>query len=227
MSMSASASESVSASVSDTKIPSKDETPEFCKRVDNERANAVSRLKTQSELIKIGQLMKSSNSESNTGSNIMSDLTTSLKTMSLNNLNEYVENKLSKEHYSPEIIYLLFQIQLLLLEKENLTNTINTQALTISELKKDLISEKTLVNDLKDSIKESTAELEEMEREHDREAVIYKDQHKTLTKNYESIMYWKTIYEKILMYLLPMSTIILYVWISQIISAIRKFLETL
>lgn len=222
---------SVSASVPDTKIPSKDETPEFCKRVDSETANAVSRLKTQSELIKIGQLMEASKTvsktESNITSNIMSDLTNTLKTMTLDNLNEYVENKLSKEHYSPEIIYLLFQIQLILLEKENLTGTITTQNTTIRELKKDLISEKTLVSDLKESIKESTTELEEMEKEYERKEIMHKEQYKILITKYETLNYWKTIYEKLLMYLLPITTFIIYVWVCRIIDAIQRFFETL
>lgn len=204
-----------------SEIPTKDKTPKFCKRVDKETANAISYLKTQEELVKLGRLMETSKNPSDT-SKISSDIY-KIKTMTLDNLNEYVENKLSKQHYSPEVIYLLFQIQSLLLEKENLINTITRQSTTINECKKDLIFEKTLVGDLKESIKESTTELEEMEREHEHKTIIHKDQYIILSSKYDSVVYYKTLYEKILTYILPLTTFIIYNWVCRIIGNINYY----
>ena len=112
-------------------FPGVEQTPEFCKRVNTEEMNANSKLETQKSLVDIGRLMETSVPQ-------QPELP-KIKTMSLDELSNYVEQKLSKEHYSPEVIYLLFQIQSLLLEKSNTNNTLIANTTIISELKKDLI----------------------------------------------------------------------------------------
>jgi chromosome segregation ATPase len=138
-----------------------------------------------------------------------------------------VEKKLSKDHYSPEIIYLLFQIQSILLEKENGTNILMAHEETISELKKDLIAEKTLIGDLKDSIKENTTELDEIETDYTEKLKVSENQYKVLSKEYERLNWYKTLYEKIMMYLLPMTTFIIYVWVCKILSIINYYFTKL
>ena len=138
--------------------------------------------------------------------------------MSLDQLHDYVEKKLSKEHYSPEVIYLLFQIQSLLLEKENLNNNLSIHITTITELKKDLIAEKTLISDLKDGIRESTTELEEIEKETVQTQLNAKTEYTTLTQNYQIVIKRKNLYEKILMYLIPITMLELAIFITYVIN---------
>ena len=190
--------------------PTKDDTPEFCKRVKTSSMEVTSHLETQKELVELGKLMERTPSS-------ISEFP-QIKTMSLEQLHDYVERKLSKEHYSPEVIYLLFQIQSLLLEKDNLNNNLGIHITTINELKKDLIAEKTLTSDLKDGIRESTIELEEIESEKKSEQITAKNEYTILTQNYQIIMKRKNLYEKILMYLLPILIFELIIIITYIIN---------
>ena len=194
--------------------PTKDETPQFCRRVEIPEMENHSQLETQNELINIGRLMA--------GPSPKSYELPKIKTMSLDQLHEYVEKKLSKPHYSPEVIYLLFQIQSLLLEKENLKNNLSIHSSTIIELKKDLISEKTLNGDLKDSIRESTAELDEIENEKKKEQASSSDKYKILTTNYQTLIQRKNQYEKILIYLVPMSVFVTSIFINYMINTVTR-----
>ena len=191
--------------------PTKENTPKFCKRLEPNEVEANTRIQTQAELVKIGQLMEKSK---------ISPEFPKLKTMSLDKLTEYVENKLSKDHYSPEVIYLLFQIQSLVLETENLNNTLNMYNITITEFKKDLVLEKTLTCDLKDSIRESTTELEELENEKKKDMTNHQTQYRILTTNYETVMSRKNLYEKILLYLVPTLGIIVSITINIMLNSI-------
>lgn len=198
-------------STDDKSIPSKDETPVFCKRIDPSEMDANSRLQTQKELVQIGQLMEKSTDV---------PALSRIKTMSLDNLTEYVEKKLSKDHYSPEVIYLLFQIQSLLLEKENLNNTLNIYTTTISDLKKELVIEKTLSCDLKDSIRESITELEEVESEKKKELSNHQTEYRILTSKHDNISTRKILYEKVITYLIPSQVIIISIIFNYIINAL-------
>lgn len=194
--------------------PTKDETPQFCKRIDIPEMVKLSQIETHDELINIGKLMA--------GPSPKSDDLPKIKTMSLDQLHEYVEKKLSKPHYSPEVIYLLFQIQSLLLEKENLKNNFNTQSSIIIELKKDLISEKTLNNDLKDNIRENTSELDEIENEKNKEIKTLNEKYKILTTNYQTLTQRKNLYEKILIYLVPSSVLVVSIFINYLVTFVIK-----
>ena len=188
--------------------PTKDDTPEFCKRVKTSSMEVTSHIETQKELVELGRSMAQTSSQNCKFPQI--------KTMSLEQLHDYVEKKLSKEHYSPEVIYLLFQIQSLLLEKENLNNNLSIHITTITELKKDLIAEKTLISDLKDSIRESTTELEEIENENERAQINAKTEYTTVTQNYQIVIKRKNLYEKILMYLIPITILELAIFIAYV-----------
>ena len=210
MSTSGSSSNTSTNIKSGRSTPTKDDTPEFCKRVKTSTMAADSHLETQKGLIELGRLMKQTPSSTFELSQI--------KTMSLDQLHDYVEKKLSKEHYSPEVIYLLFQIQSLLLEKENVNSNLNVHIATLTELKKDLIAEKTLNTDLKDSIQESIIELEEVENEKKQIQILAKNEYAIVTHNYQSTLKRKNIYEKIIIYLLPIAVIQLAIFITYVIN---------
>ena len=128
--------------------PTSEETPQYCNRKNIETLDIDSKITTHNELIKIGELMNQEKNKVCDVSNNKEEDIYKIKTMTLDELNEYVENKLSKSHYSPEIIYLLFKIQCILLEKINITKEFNNNKDIIIELRKELLQEKNYIQDL-------------------------------------------------------------------------------
>ena len=127
-------------------IPNIEETPEFCKRIRLEDVEINARMNTHKELLRMGELI---NINKQTAKQEITNDIFKIKTMSLQELDEYVENKLSKEHYSPEVIYLLFKIQTLLLEKEHMNMTLYNNDKNIKNLQKELIDNKAEIEKLK------------------------------------------------------------------------------
>ena len=198
-------------------IPNIEETPEFCKRIRLEDVEINARMNTHKELLRMGELI---NINKQTAKQETANDIFKIKTMSLQELDEYVENKLSKEHYSPEVIYLLFKIQTLLLEKEHMNMTLYNNDKNIKNLQKELINEKSLIMDLKDNMKESVSEIDSNEREYKIESALINEQYKLLTLNYNNILTRKNQYEKVLIYMIP----IIIIFISVLINKICEYI---
>ena len=180
--------------------------PQFCKRISLEEVEANAKLNTHKELLEMGQLMNRPIAATGTGSDIFK-----IKTMSLKELDEYVEKKLSKDHYSPEVIYLLFKIQTLLIEKQHMTKEIADNDTNIMKLQKRLVDEKALTIDLKDTMKESVCEIETNEKEYKHDIALMNDKFRELTVKHQETMSRKNLYEKILFYIVPFTLLLLVI----------------
>ena len=202
--------------------PISEETPEFCKRKTMNTAENDSKLKTHNELIKMGELMRDQKNNMYDVSDNKEEDIYKIKTMSLDELYEYVENKLSKAHYSPEIIYLLFKMQCILLEKINLTKELNNNKNIIIELKKELLQEKSYIQDLKDSITETTIELDTCENENNLKIINYEKDYSELNEKYNYTDKKKKFYEKIVCYCLPSLIVFITIYVNNIANYIGK-----
>ena len=204
--------------------PTCEETPEFCKRKNLDTVDIDAKLITHNELIKIGSLINEKNIRNNTydeNKNVSSDINT-IKTMTLEELYEYVENKLSKTHYSPEVIYLLFKMQCLLLEKINYTKELNNNKNIINELKKELLDDKNYIQDLKDVNNDTTNELETLENEMNIKIINYEKDYNDVKEKYNYIYNKKKNYEKIIKYCIPISIVFITIYLNNIINYITK-----
>lgn len=201
-------------------LPTSAETPQFCKRISVEEVNAESKFKTHTELLNIGALMRD---KENPCLPINKDIF-NIKTMSLTELYEYVENKLSRDHYSPEVIYLLFKIQSLLLEKEQLTKMIRNNEITIADQKKELLEEKVLVCDLKESIRDTTGELDTMDKETTVEINRLNTDIIKLCETSKNLVTRKKFYEKILYYLVPFTIVVCAIVVNHVVYMINRFI---
>lgn len=209
-----------------TPTPTSEETPEFCKRIPNSDVIAAAKLTTHNELLKMGALMQEQKLHSEGSGAAVGNTTQDIfkiKTMSLAELYEYVENKLSKDHYSPEVIYLLFKIQSLLLEKEQLAQQLNRNETSNIAVKKELLVEKELVDDLKDSIKESTIELDSMEKENTVEIARMKTEMISLNANNKQLETRKELCERILCYLIPITIAIVSLFVNYCINTFKGY----
>lgn len=204
--------------------PTNEETPEFCKRKDINTVDIESKITTHNELIKIGQLMQEEKNNICDVTNNKEDDIYKIKTMSLDELYEYVENKLSKTHYSPEVIYLLFKIQCILIEKINLTKELNNNKNIIIELKKDLLQEKSYIQDLKDTINETTNELDTFDNENNIKIINYEKDYSELKEKYNYTNDKKVLYEKIVCYCLPSLIVFITIYVNNIANYISKYL---
>ena len=211
-------------------IPSSAETPRFCSRISKEKAEAESKRTTHNELLRMGSLMQETKDKTDTvysTSGAINKEIFSIKTMTLPELYEYVENKLSKDHYSPEVIYLLFKIQSLLLEKQNLTKHISNNETTIIDMKKELLEEKIHVGDLNDSIKESTNDLDNMEKETTTEIVRLTTEVEKLNKVNKTLTTQKAQYEYMLCYFVPFTISIIAIFVNYSINYISSFISNI
>ena len=144
--------------------------------------------------------------------------------MSLKELDEYVENKLSKDHYSPEVIYLLFKIQTLLLEKEHMNRLLTENDGNINKLQKELLDEKTLTMDLKDSMKESVCEIDSNEKEYKIESALSNEKYRVLSQLNDKTLTRKNQYETVLFYIGPITMLWISIFINYMYTAISKFI---
>ena len=189
------------------------ESPQFCKRISAEELDANTKTNTHKELLKMGSLM-------NTPRILPPDIF-KIKTMSLEELDDYVEKKLSsKDNYSSEVIYLLFKIQTLLLEKEQMNSRLSDNAISITKLQKELLCEKTLTMDLKDNMKESVCEIESNEKEYKIELNSINEKYRLLSISYDNNLSRKNLYEKYLFYIVPITLILLMKFISTSIDTL-------
>lgn len=196
--------------------------PQFCKRISIEEVEASAKLNTHKELLKMGELIGINKNKS-----VLETASTdifNIKTMSLQELDEYVENKLSKDHYSPEVIYLLFKIQTLLLEKQHMNRQIADNNINIRKLQKELLDEKTLTMDLKESMKESVYEIEANEKEYKRESALVDEKYKVITAKYDTTLLRKNQYETVLFYICPVTLLCILLFINNIILIIYKYI---
>ena len=198
-------------------VPTISQTPNFCKRISMEEIESNAKTTTHKELLKMGALMNKPNVSA------PSDIF-KIKTMSLKELDEYVENKLSKDHYSPEVIYLLFKIQTLLLEKEHMNRLLTENDGNINKLQKELLDEKTLTMDLKDSMKESVCEIDSNEKEYKIESALSNEKYRVLSQLNDKTLTRKNQYETVLFYIGPITMLWISIFINYMYTAISKFI---
>ena len=198
-------------------VPTISQTPNFCKRISTEEIESNAKTTTHKELLKMGALMNKPNVSA------PSDIF-KIKTMSLKELDEYVENKLSKDHYSPEVIYLLFKIQTLLLEKEHMNRRLTENDGNINKLQKELLDEKTLTMDLKDSMKESVGEIDSNEKEYKIESALSNEKYRVLSQLNDKTLTRKNQYETVLFYIGPITMVWISIFINYMYTIISKFI---
>ena len=198
-------------------VPTISQTPNFCKRISMEEIESNAKTTTHKELLKMGALMNKPNVSA------PSDIF-KIKTMSLKELDEYVENKLSKDHYSPEVIYLLFKIQTLLLEKEHMNRRLTENDGNINKLQKELLDEKTLTMDLKDSMKESVGEIDSNEKEYKIESALSNEKYRVLSQLNDKTLTRKNQYETVLFYIGPITMVWISIFINYMYTIISKFI---
>jgi hypothetical protein len=191
--------------------PTKEDTISYCTRPSKDDFKSQQELATQTGLVEVGKLIESIKYEEKPEF-------IQLKTMTIEDLNTYVEKKLLKDHYSPEMIYLLFQIQSLVLERENKLNTYKLLDNQITEIKKELIREKTENSDTRDILRETTSELEETEKTKEKEINCITTQFNTINLKYEIIKKRNRIYEKTLIYLISWTIISISLFINSVIN---------
>lgn len=207
-------------------MPTIENTPQFCKRISMEEIESNAKMTTHKELIKMGALMNKSATipaSASASAPVPSDIF-KIKTMSLKELDEYVENKLSKDHYSPEVIYLLFKIQTLLLEKEHMNRLLIDNNININKLQKELLDEKTLTMDLKDSMKESVCEIDSNEKEYKIESALCNEKYKILYQLNDKNLIRKNQYETVLLYIGPITMVWISIFINYMYTTIYKFI---
>ena len=202
--------------------PTISQTPNFSKRISTEEIESNAKTTTHKELRKMGALMNKS-ATIPASAPVPSDIF-KIKTMSLKELDEYVENKLSKDHYSPEVIYLLFKIQTLLLEKEHMNRLLTENDGNINKLQKELLDEKTLTMDLKDSMKESVCEIDSNEKEYKIESALSNEKYRVLSKLNDKTLTRKNQYETVLFYIGPFTMLWISIFINYMYTAISKFI---
>ena len=202
--------------------PTISQTPNFCKRISTEEIESNAKTTTHKELLKMGALMNKS-ATIPASAPVPSDIF-KIKTMSLKELDEYVENKLSKDHYSPEVIYLLFKIQTLLLEKEHMNRLLTENDGNINKLQKELLDEKTLTMDLKDSMKESVCEIDSNEKEYKIESALSNEKYRVLSQLNDKTLTRKNQYETVLFYIGPITMLWISIFINYMYTAISKFI---